>query len=142
MTNLRHLVIRGGYLYLSINKFGYVQRIPLKDFMRAALQMENKKATINGWENCKVGSGTRTIEITPNGRYVVAACNSSNCLSIVDTQTMKTSPPSPPIRSPWDSTSPRMASMSTLPLKATRATAATVSTSIGWIIDFSFNYFN
>ena len=90
MTNLRHLVIRGGYLYLSINKFGYVQRIPLKDFMRVATQMENKKATINGWENCKVGSGTRTIEITPNGRYIVAACNSSSCLSVVDTKTMKT----------------------------------------------------
>ena len=90
MSNLRHLVIRGGYLYLSINKFGYVQRIPLKDFMQAATQMENKRATINGWENCKVGSGTRTIEITPNGRYVVAACNSGNCLSVVDTKTMKT----------------------------------------------------
>ena len=90
MTNLRHLVIRGGYLYLSINKFGYVQRIPLKDFMLAATHMENKKATINGWENCKVGSGTRTIEITPNGRYIVAACNSSSCLSVIDTKTMKT----------------------------------------------------
>ncbi len=89
MTNLRHLVIHGGYLYLSINKYGYVQRIPLKDFMLAATNMQNKKTTINGWENCKVGSGTRTIEITPDGRYIVAACNSSSCLSVVDTQTMK-----------------------------------------------------
>lgn len=90
MSNLRHLVIRGGYLYLSINKQGYVQRIPLKDFMLAVTKMKNKKATLNGWESCKVGSGTRTIEITPNSRYVVAACNSSSCLSIVDTRTMKT----------------------------------------------------
>ena len=29
MANVRHLVIRDGYLYLSVNKAGYVQRIPL-----------------------------------------------------------------------------------------------------------------
>ena len=33
MPNVRHLVIRDGYLYLSINKAGYVQRIKLDKFM-------------------------------------------------------------------------------------------------------------
>ena len=89
-TNLRHLVIRGGYLYLSINKYGYVQRVPSSVFTDAVNQIKNKRATIKDWESCKVGIGARTIEVTPDGRYIVAACNSSCSLSVVDTSTMET----------------------------------------------------
>lgn len=89
MTNLRHLVIRNGYLYLSINKEGYVQRIPLEAFYEAVGQIENGRTTLNGWENCKVGAGARTIDITPDGRYVVAACNFSSRLVVVDTETFR-----------------------------------------------------
>ena len=39
MANVRHLVIRDGYLYLSVNKAGYVQRIKLDKFMAAAKAM-------------------------------------------------------------------------------------------------------
>ena len=84
-TNLRHLVIRDGYIYLSINKEGCIQRIPLETFYEAIGQMENQKVTLSGWENCKVAAGARTIDITPDGRYVVAACNFSSRLVVVDT---------------------------------------------------------
>lgn len=89
MTNLRHLLISNGYLYLSINKSGYVQRIPLQSFIEAIGTIKDKKARLTGWENCKVGSGTRTIEITPDGRYIIAACNSSSSIYVVDARTMQ-----------------------------------------------------
>ena len=89
MSNLRHLVIRNQYIYLSINKSGYIQRAPLEAFMDTVANMKNGKARFDNWTNCKVGSGARTIEVTSDGRYVIAACNSSNCLTVVDAETMK-----------------------------------------------------
>ena len=61
MSNLRHLVIRNQYIYLSINKSGYIQRAPLEAFMDTVANMKNGKARFDNWTNCKVGSGARTI---------------------------------------------------------------------------------
>lgn len=85
-TNLRHIVIRNGYIYLSINKEGCVQRLPMETLYEAIGQMEHGKVTVKDWENCKVAPGARTIDITPDGRYVVAACNSGSRLVVVDTE--------------------------------------------------------
>lgn len=87
-TNLRHLLIRDGYIYLSINKEGYIQRTTLESFFEAVEQMENGKAYCKDWVNCKVGSGARTIEITPDGKLIIAACNASSCLHVVDAAAM------------------------------------------------------
>lgn len=89
MGNVRHILINDGYLYLSINSAGYVQRIKLDNFMQAVSQMNNHKATSTGWENCKVGAGARTIEMSPSGRYIFAACNNASKLCVVDTRSMK-----------------------------------------------------
>lgn len=89
MRNLRHIVIRDDYIYLSINNKGYIQRTPLATFYEAIDSMKDGKAVLKGWENCKVGAGARTIEITPDGRYIVAACNFSSCLVVVDIETME-----------------------------------------------------
>ena len=89
MSNVRHLVIRDGWLYLSINGGGYVQRIRLKKFLDSATAMSGKTTYVSGWENCKVGTGARTIELSPSGRYVFAACNNASQVCIVDTRQMK-----------------------------------------------------
>ena len=89
MGNVRHLVIKNGYLYLSINGGGYVQRIELDKFVAAARQMKNKKGEITGWTNCKVGPGARTIELSPSGKYIFAACNNASSLYVVDAKAMK-----------------------------------------------------
>lgn len=90
MSNMRHLVISHGYLYLSINGAGYVQRIPLKSIYEAIATLGSKKsATVTGWQNCKVGAGARTLEISPDGRYAFVACNTASALCIVDTRDMK-----------------------------------------------------
>ena len=88
-ANVRHLVIRDGWLYLSINRAGYVQRIRLDRFLAAIPQMRNHLGRVDGWQECKVGAGARTIELSPDGRYVFAACNMDSRLDIVDTQTMR-----------------------------------------------------
>ena len=87
--NVRHLVIRDGWLYLSVNRAGYVQRIRLDRFIAAAQQLKGGTASVSGWEECKVGNGARTIELSPDGRYVFAACHLESRVCIVDTKTMK-----------------------------------------------------
>lgn len=58
--------------------------------MQAAKAMTGKTTTLKGWEECKVGAGARTIELSPSGHFVFAACNLASKLYVVDTRTMKT----------------------------------------------------
>lgn len=92
MTNVRHLLVYDDYLYLSINGAGMVQRTSLSAFIKTAQQMDGttkKTANHTAWENAKVGTGARTIEISPDGRFIFAACNNASQISVVDTRTMK-----------------------------------------------------
>lgn len=89
MSNVRHLVLKNGYLYLSINGAGYVQRIPLQKFIDEIPNIKNKIGHLSGWESVKVGSGARTIEMSPSGKYLFAACNNASAIYVVDTQAWK-----------------------------------------------------
>ena len=89
MVGVRHLVISNGYLYLSINGGGYVQRIELDKFIDAATHITQKSIDLNGWTSCKVGAGARTIAVSPCGKYIFAACNIASKLYIVDAEQMK-----------------------------------------------------
>ena len=90
MSNLRHIILSGKYLYLSINNKGYVQRIPLERIYEAIESFDAKHTTVNldGWESCKVPAGARTIVASPDGRFIFAACNFSSKIAVVDTRTM------------------------------------------------------
>ena len=90
--SLRHLIIGNGFLYAGINASGYVQRIKLETLEEYIRQMDEQKLktiTIKDWISCKVPAGARTIELSPDGRYIFAACNFSSCLAIVDAEEMK-----------------------------------------------------
>lgn len=89
MSNVRHLVLKNGYLYLSINGAGYVQRIALSRFLAEIPRMKNKVGHVSGWENLKVGAGARTIELSPSGRYLFAACNNVSQLYVADVKEWK-----------------------------------------------------
>lgn len=89
MAGVRHLVISNGYLYLSINSSGYVQRIELDKFIDAATHITQKSIDLNGWTSCKVGAGARTIAVSPCGKYIFAACNIASKLYVVDAEQMK-----------------------------------------------------
>ena len=92
MPNLRHLVFKNGSLYLSINNKGYVQRVS-EERVYAAIDTlasaKGKVVSIPEWESCKIPAGARTIVLSPDGRYVFAACNYSSKIAVVDTRTMK-----------------------------------------------------
>lgn len=90
--SLRHLIIKNCYLYASINASGYVQRIPLEKIISGIQSLDGKtslKVTLSDWISCKVPAGARTIEMTPDGKYIFAACNFSSALAVVDAETMK-----------------------------------------------------
>lgn len=90
MGNVRHLAIRNSHLYLSINGAGYVQDIPLREFLATIPKLENAKtATVSGWRSCKVGGGARTITLSPRGAYIFAACNNASQIHVVSARYMK-----------------------------------------------------
>ena len=90
-SNLRHLLIRDGYMYISINNAGYVMRASMDDILAAVAQLGGKGTTapVKDWVSCKVGAGARTIEMARDGRYIFAACNYASQLWVVDARTMK-----------------------------------------------------
>lgn len=95
-ANIRHLLIRDGWLYLSINRAGYVQRVRLDRFLQAVdanLRKPgspvNRTTNVGGWEECKVGAGARTIESTSDGRYIFVACNMDSRVCVIDTRSMR-----------------------------------------------------
>jgi DNA-binding beta-propeller fold protein YncE len=87
-TNMRHLVIKDGWLYLSSNKYGYVQKTLLHDFVNH-FSTTSKIGVYNKWVNAFVGIGARTISIDPSGKYLFAAVNNESKVSIVRTSDMK-----------------------------------------------------
>ena len=87
-SNLRHLVLRDGWLYMSINNAGYIQKVPLQTVLDAIPQMKGRIARISGISECKVPAGARTIELSPDGKYIFAACNFSSRLAVVDAEKM------------------------------------------------------
>ena len=92
MPNLRHLIIKNGYLYGSINRTGHIQRIGLEDFLEQVSVLDGDKCktvTVKNWVNCKIPAGARTIEASPTGKYIFAACNFSSCLAVVDAEEMQ-----------------------------------------------------
>lgn len=86
MPNVRHLAIKDGWLYLSINAAGYIQRARLDKFIAAATDPDS--LYLDSWENCSVGSGARTIVLSPDGRYIFAACYGESKIYVVDARTM------------------------------------------------------
>lgn len=85
-SNVRHLMLAGDYLYLSANNPGFVQRAPLDSLISC---VERKKFTYNGWESVFVGTGARTIDVSPDGQFVYAAVNNESKISVVRTSDMK-----------------------------------------------------
>lgn len=87
--NVRHLIIKNGYLYGSNNSAGVVRRVPVEQVVKGIEQRNGMVINVGAWETCQVGTGARTIEASPAGRWIFAACNTVSRLYVVDTRTMK-----------------------------------------------------
>lgn len=88
-TNLRHLVISGEHLYLSANAPGYVQRTSWRELTKFRLENSGQPITYTKWESVQVGTGARTISLSPNGKYVFAAVNNQSKVVGVSTANMQ-----------------------------------------------------
>lgn len=92
LYGIRHLAIFGDYLYGSKNSAGEIVKIPLQALIDKAVAAHNAgKRQINaeGVITCKVGSGARTLALSPDGKYIFVACNSASQLCVVDSSSMK-----------------------------------------------------
>ena len=67
LPNLRHLIIKNGYLFGSINRTGHIERIALQDFLDQMSVLDgdkHKSVTINNWEKCKIPAGAAGGRVT------------------------------------------------------------------------------
>jgi DNA-binding beta-propeller fold protein YncE len=89
MSNVRHLVVKDDYLYISCNRPGYVQRCNWRELVKTRLDSQEKKVNYRAFENVYVGTGARTIVLTSDGKYLYAAANSVSKIVAVRTSDMK-----------------------------------------------------
>lgn len=92
LYGIRHILIHDGYLYGSMNVAGAVVKVPLSEIIEAveeALASGNRYIRLrNTVKISKVDSGARTLEISPDGRYLFVACNTASSLCVVDAETL------------------------------------------------------
>ena len=90
-TNVRHLVIKDDYLFLSSNKDGTVEKTKWKDILNFFLARPGEKnIQYTNWQTAFTGKGARTITVTTDGAYLFANANNESKISIVRTADMKT----------------------------------------------------
>jgi len=86
-NNMRHLIIKDENFYLSINRWGYIQKTNIDSFIT---HIENNiTKDYNNWEEVFVGHGARTIEVDPTGRYLFVAVSNESKVVVVRTKDMK-----------------------------------------------------
>ena len=86
-SNMRHLIINDNYFYMSINKWGYIQKTQIDSFIS---HVENNiTEQYDKWEEVFVGYGARTISIDPTGKYIFVAVNNESKVVVVRTKDMK-----------------------------------------------------
>jgi DNA-binding beta-propeller fold protein YncE len=88
--NLRHVVIENEQVFISSNKFGVVQSMPLS-FLDSIGNTENESPQFfpyESWKSVSVGSGARTIELTPDGKYIIACVNNESKVVVVEVERM------------------------------------------------------
>lgn len=90
---LRHIIRNGKTLYGTINVRGEVVSFSLDALMAAIADAEAKgersihlRSLV---KHVKVGGGARTIEATPDGKYLFVACNSASEVDVVKADGLK-----------------------------------------------------
>lgn len=100
LPNIRHLVVANKCLYLSANRAGAVQCVPMSKVMDAIASLcvaKDKKGkrknsvSLNARDikTLRLTGGIRTIAVTGDGRYLLAASNMASCLHLVDARTLR-----------------------------------------------------
>lgn len=90
LVSVRHIAMRNGMVYFSQNTAGQVISCPVDSIVSAITRQRasSRSFTINGLRRCAVGSGARTLEPSPSGKYLFVACNSASAVYVVRTSDM------------------------------------------------------
>jgi DNA-binding beta-propeller fold protein YncE len=88
-SNMRHMIIHGDTLYISTNTSGFVQKAPYQSIIDSKLTSIGKTTEFTAWKNCYVGPGARTIDVSPDGKYVFACVNNGCKIAVIRTSDMK-----------------------------------------------------
>lgn len=91
LQSVRHIVRSGDMLYMSRNTAGEALSVPLDSVVSAIRSQRHgtRSFSIGGIRRAKIGSGARTLQPSPSGKYLFVACNSASALYIVRTSDMK-----------------------------------------------------
>ena len=86
LRGVRHLIAKGGRLYMTRNSAGEFVTVPVDSILKAIGSEISTPANfqVNGIERVKVGSGARTLQVSPSGRFAFIACNSASEIVAVD----------------------------------------------------------
>lgn len=89
---IRHLIIHDGWVYGSMNTAGMAISFTLDDLYQAIDRARTDSTTtirLTGEiKKTHVAPGARTLEISPDGKYLFVACNTGNAVYAVDAATM------------------------------------------------------
>ena len=90
-SNVRHLTLQNGTLYMSRNSAGDIMTVPVENIVKAisSQRANGRSFKTDGVRSAKVGGGARTLKVSPSGKYIFVACNSASALYIVRTEDMK-----------------------------------------------------
>lgn len=90
---VRHLVLKNGMVYGSRNVAGEVLSFSLADLIagieEAATSGQSKISVKGPVRRVGVGGGARTLEASPDGKYLFVACNSASAVYVVEAEQMK-----------------------------------------------------
>ena len=89
LLNLRHIVINNNDLYTSSNRYGAVQKIKIDSIPFRRLEDTKTLIKLNDWKTVEIGKGVRTIEVSPNGKYIFACVYNEAAISVIESSTMK-----------------------------------------------------
>lgn len=75
----RHLALSpdGTELFLSSNVSGYVSKVPVADVVAALSKAGGTRVALAGWREAYVGAGARTVAVSPDGKHLYVAVQSS-----------------------------------------------------------------
>ena len=84
----RHLLLSsdGSLLYISSNASGYVSSYRTEDIVDAAISGQKKLKPL---DEVRTGAGTRTITLSPDGKFIFAAVNGISRIVAIDAGRMK-----------------------------------------------------
>ncbi|MCX7697573.1 MAG: hypothetical protein N2Z72_07780 [Bacteroidales bacterium] len=87
--NVRHLIVTSKWLYLTSSRTGFVQKTSIENFLKFALDSNQKNKTYHQWQEVYAGADPRTMVLSHDEKYIFVACNGSSSIAVIRNKDMK-----------------------------------------------------